>query len=531
MNLKFSAFVGLLILSSLTAVAQIVDPVHATFSLDGDSIKYELQIEEGWELHDADLYVDTLEDGTIKGYLEYTACNDEMCIPPTRAEFSFEPQGEVADADAEGNDGILAIFIGGILAGFLALLTPCVWPIIPLTVSSFLKRGKHEAILFGISIVLFYVCLGLFVTMLFGADALNAISTSAVFNLIAFAVLVLFGLSLFGLFELTLPSHWANKLDGMSSKGSWLTPLFMALTLVIVSFSCTAPVVGFLLVEAVSHDITGPAVGMLGFGLALALPFTVFALVPGWMKSMPKSGSWMNDVKVVLGTLELAFSLKFLSVADLSYGWGILPRWLFIALWAALGLWLCVYFAKQTYVAHNAKKRKAGLVYTYGVLSFLGALFCIYMLGGYAGRPLKEVSAFLPPMEIKTDGDFEEALMQSRETGKPVFVDFTGYGCVNCRKMEATVFQDERVQAMLRDSFITVTLYVDDKTALPEPIVEDGETLETVGQRWSHLQRVRYGANAQPFYLLLDADGNLLTDSRAYNEDTEAFLSWLKSVL
>ena len=452
---------------------------------------------------------------------------------------------------------------------------PCIWPIIPMTVSFFLKRAKdnqrkgiRDAIVYGISIVVIYLSLGLFVTALFGSDTLNALSTNAVFNVLLFVLLVVFALSFFGWFEIKLPEGWATKVDAKADelsevrgKGNsqrhtllcreevrgYLSIFLMAFTLVLVSFSCTAPIVGLLLVEtATTGNWLSPAVGMLGFALALALPFTLFALFPSWLKSAPKSGAWMNILKVTLGFIELAFALKFLSVADLAYGWHILDREVFLSLWivifALLGAYLCGWLKFQSDEVEGSAARPMPVVCIMGGMVSLA--FAVYMVPGLWGAPCKAVSAFAPPMSTQDFNlnsktvvarftDFDQALAAARAEGKPLFVDFTGFGCVNCRKMEAAVWTDPRVADLLTKDYVLVSLFVDDKTPLEQPIeVTDAQgrhkTLRTVGARWSYLQSTRFGANAQPYYIILDTDGRQLLPSRAYDEDVSAYVDFLQ---
>ena len=444
-------------------------------------------------------------------------------------------------------------FLLGFGGGFLALLTPCVWPIIPMTVSFFLKRagnrGKalREAMLYGVSIVVIYLGLGLAVTAIFGASALNALSTNAIFNLIFFAMLVLFGASFLGGFELTLPSSWTNSVNSKAGSTTGVLSIFlMAFTLSLVSFSCTGPIIGFLLVEvSTGGSLFAPAVGMLGFALALALPFTIFALFPSMLKQVPRSGGWMNVVKVTLGFIELAFALKFLSVADLSYGWGILDREVFLALWIVLFALLGLYLLNVIHFPHDdAEERKTTVPRFF--LAVASLAFSIYMIPGLWGAPCKAVSAFAPPMwtqdfslvdnEVHAHfNNYDEGMEYARISGKPVLLDFTGYGCVNCRKMESAVWTDDRVSEMLRDDYVLITLFVDDKTPLAQSVtvVEQGveRKLRTVGDKWSYLQRYKFGANAQPFYVPVDNEGAPLAGSYSYNEDIQAYIDFLKQGL
>jgi thiol:disulfide interchange protein DsbD len=556
----------------------------------------------------------------ISCYLEYGACNDEMCMPPTTVEFNKsgdapatapsekeeeaagpateQPADDAADdisdldtavqplesdsltslpslgagADlwqpitdelqafenaASTDDMNLSwwmIFIEGLLAGFLAILTPCVWPIIPMTVSFFLKRNKdrkkaiREAVTYGLSIVVIYVLLGLLVTLLFGASALNALSTNAIFNIFFALLLIVFAASFFGAFELTLPSSWTNKIDQKSEATTGLLSIFlMAFTLALVSFSCTGPIVGFLLVAVSTQgDIVAPTIGMLGFAIALAIPFTLFAMFPSLLKSAPKSGGWMNTVKVVLGFIELAFALKFLSVADLAYGWHLLDRETFLALWIVLFALLGAYLLGWLRFPHDGERR--GTNVTQFFLGWVSLAFAVYMVPGLWGAPLKAISAFSPPMNTQDfnlyEGsveakytDYDLGMQAARAEGKPVMVDFTGFGCVNCRKMEAAVWTDPTVRDLISEKFVLISLYVDDKTPLPEPIeVADVDgtprKLRTVGDKWSYLERTKIGANTQPFYVLLDpATGKPLNGLRSYDEDIDKYIEFLQKGL
>ena len=525
------------------------------------------------------------------GYFEYGACNDQNCLPPTHVEFSYgsalvaadnaeqtadngaqtadngaelahfsplwEPETTVAAAEGSStttsqSNGLTLwkIFFSGCLAGLLALVTPCVWPIIPMTVSFFLKRskdrrkGRRDAYTYGASIVVIYVLLGLIITLLFGASALNRLSTSAVMNLFFFALLVVFGLSFLGAFEIRLPSSWSTKVDAKSEqKGGVLGIFLMAFTLTLVSFSCTGPIIGFLLVElSTSGSILAPTIGMLGFAIALALPFTLFAIFPAWLSSAPRSGGWMNSLKVVLAFIELAFSLKFFSVADLAYGWGLLNRPTFLCIWIVLSALLGCYLLGWLRFPHDEPKDHAS------VGGFCLALVCfsfaLYMVPGLFGAPCKAVSAFAPPMSTQEFNlsdktvhaqysDYDLGMQEARRSGKPAMLDFSGYGCVNCRKMEQSVLSDARVKQTIDEQYVLISLMVDDKTPLAAPLTvsENGKTviLRTVGDKWSYLQRTKFGANAQPFYVLLDADGHLLAAPRSYDEDIPAFLQFLQT--
>ena len=457
------------------------------------------------------------------------------------------------EAEDSSNRSLWITFILGFGGGLLALLTPCVWPIIPMTVSFFLKRSKgrkqaiREAVIYGASIIVIYLVLGLAVTLIFGAGALNALSTNAIFNIIFCLMLLVFGASFLGGFEITLPSSWTNKVDEKAGNSSGLLSIFfMAFTLTLVSFSCTGPIIGFLLVEvSTSGAIFGPAVGMLGFAVALALPFTLFALFPSLLKQTPRSGSWMNTIKVVLGFVEIAFALKFFSVADLSYHWGLLDRETFLALWIALFAILGLYLLKVVHFPHDdAEDKKASVPGFF--MGLVSLAFAIYMIPGLWGAPCKAISAFAPPMSTQdfslydnsfkphTD-DYELALEIARREGKPVLLDFTGHGCVNCRNMEASVWSDDRVIDMMRDDYVVASLYVDDRTPLAKPFEAEinGKKvmLETVGDKWTYLQSHRFGANAQPFYVLVDADGNPLCGSYSFNLDVDAYIDFLEKGL
>ena len=444
------------------------------------------------------------------------------------------------------------IFLEGLLGGFIALFTPCVWPIIPMTVSFFLKRNKdrakaiREATTYGLSIVVIYVLLGLAVTLLFGASALNALATNAVFNILFCLLLVIFAASFLGAFELTLPASWSNKIDEKSGNTTGLLSIFlMAFTLALVSFSCTGPIIGFLLVAVSTQgSIVAPTIGMLGFAIALAIPFTLFAMFPSLLKSAPKSGGWMNVIKVTLGFIELAFALKFLSVADLAYGWHILDREVFLSLWIVIFGLLGCYLLGWLKFPHDDEEHRTNVPQFF--LAMASLAFTVYMIPGLWGAPLKAISAFAPPMNTQdfnlqkttTEAkykDYELGMAAAKAEGKPVIIDFTGFGCVNCRKMEAAVWTDNQVANILNDKYVLISLYVDDKTALPEPleVTENGQTnvLRTVGDKWSYLQRVKFGANAQPFYVLLDNDGKPLAGSRAYDEDIQAYIDFLNQGL
>ena len=701
--MKRTSYILILLMAVLTAQAQMVDPAHFTTALktaDGKAegeIVFTAKIDAGWHVYSTNLgnegpieatfnavkmegvetvgklqargkevkkfdemfgmevrffenavtFVQkvkfTKPEYTIDCYLEYGACNDQSCIPPTQVEFKHEGRwtetrgnegtetrgnegtgvrgnensdtrknegtvvrGNEDSSSAEGNlvppsprtsvpptatpaplwtpvvdelraaggsddigdQGLWYILLMGFIGGLLAVCMPCIWPIIPMTVSFFLKRSKtdrkkgvRDAMTYGLSIIVIYLGLGLIVTALFGSDTLNAMSTNAVFNIFLFLLLLVFALSFFGWFEIKLPDSWANKVDQKSEElstkaaaGTHLSPLtshlsifLMAFTLVLVSFSCTAPIIGLLLVETTTGgNWLAPAVGMFGFALALALPFTLFALFPSWLKQAPKSGSWMTTLKVVLGFIELAFALKFLSVADLAYGWHILDREVFLSLWIVifglLGAYLCGWLKfQEDEVGGDLHKPKPVLCIMGGLVSLA---FAVYMVPGLWGAPCKAVSAFAPPMNTQDFNlntktvearftDYEQGMAAARAEGKPAFIDFTGFGCVNCRKMEAAVWTDPRVADKLRNDFVLISLFVDDKTPLPEPIeVTDAEgqtkTLRTVGAKWSYLQSHKFGANAQPFYVIVDpATGKPLSGSRGYDENIEEYLKFL----
>ena len=556
----------------------------------------------------------------IECYVEYGACNDRMCMPPSTIELKASGKGletgekETVDpsdstliatphsqrensqlstvnspdstlwqpvvselramntgTDDLADHSLLYILLMGFVGGLLAVLMPCIWPIIPMTVSFFLKRAKddksrgiRDALTYGISIIVIYLGLGLLVTALFGSDTLNAMSTNAFFNIFLFLLLVVFALSFFGWFEIKLPDSWATKVDQksdelsskavanskLSSLNSQLSIFLMAFTLVLVSFSCTAPIIGLLLVETTtSGNWLAPAMGMLGFAIALALPFTLFALFPSWLKQAPKSGGWMNIIKVVLGFIELAFALKFFSVADLAYGWHLMDREVFLSLWIAiftlLALYLMGVFRFQSDVVEGEPHRPMPVVCIMGGLVSLA--FAIYMVPGLWGAPCKAVSAFAPPISTQDFNlnsktvearftDYEQGMAAAKAEGKPVLIDFTGFGCVNCRKMEAAVWTDPQVADLLEKQFVLISLYVDDKTPLAEPIeVTDAQgqkrTLRTVGAKWSYLQSQKFGANAQPFYVIINNEGHPLMGSRSYDEDIAAYVDFLRQGL
>ena len=571
---------------ALTASAQLVQPIKWAGVVEGDSVKLTATIEQGWHLNIIELgdgfYIDEYE-GTFTETVakadtirvRYNACDDKMCTAPETWE--YVAVGDKAKGDKAKGEGqsIWVIFLMGLLGGLLAIFTPCVWPIIPMTVSFFIKRGGaakgttnatvvRDAILYGLSIVIIYVGLGLLVTLIFGASALNALSTNAVVNIIFFLILVLFAASFFGAFEITLPSSWSTALNSKSSNTTgFLSILLMAFTLVIVSFSCTGPIIGTLLVEAAGKSILAPAMGMLGFAIALALPFSLFAMFPSVLKKLPKSGGWMNTFKVTLAFLELALALKFLSVADLAYGWHILDREVFVSLWIVIFSLLGCYLLGLISFPHDDEdQRKTSVPRLF--LAIISLAFAMYMVPGLWGAPLRAISAFAPPMTtqdwVMTPGgqvsglgtpvsnndyktmtnhggqitftDYEEGMAYAKANNMPVFLDFNGFGCVNCRKMEAAVLSKPEVAEHLH-KYVLISLIVDDKTKLAEPISveENGKTvtLKTIGDKWSHMQRSHYQSNAQPYYVQLDADGNRIVEgSYAYDEDIAKFLEWLK---
>ena len=670
---RFTLGLLLMVISCLSVVAQMQDPVHfktewKSISANEAEIIFSATIDPGWHVYSTDLgdggptqatiNIDKISgatlDGKLKpgsneikkmdpifemevkffektakftqkvkltggkysvsGYLEYGACNDENCLPPTSVDFTFSgevpaqakaadtkekeaPKKEEAPAEAvakadtavealaaadstvaettlqgttnywtpviselssygegtnEESHSWIYIFFTGLIGGLLALFTPCVWPIIPMTVSFFLKRTKdkkkgiRDAWTYGASIVVIYVTLGLAITLIFGASALNALSTNAIFNILFCLMLVVFAASFFGAFEITLPSKWSNAVDSKAEATTGLLSIFlMAFTLSLVSFSCTGPIIGFLLVEvSTSGSVVAPAIGMLGFAIALALPFTLFAMFPSWLKSMPKSGGWMNVIKVSLGFLELAFALKFLSVADLAYGWRILDRETFLALWIVIFGLLGMYLLGKIKFPHDDDNTKVGVGRFF--LALFSLAFAVYMIPGLWGAPLKAVSAFAPPMQTQDFNlyknevhakfnDFDSGMEYARQNHKPVMIDFTGYGCVNCRKMELAVWTDPQISQIMNDDYVLITLYVDEKTNLPEPIkiTENGKerTLRTIGDKWSYLQRSKFGANAQPFYVLLDNEGKPLNSSYSYDEDIAKYKDFLQTGL
>lgn len=529
----------------------------------------------------------------VEASVRFQGCNDGSCIPPSTETFDFKggnvvsqntPSEESLQTDdktsnapsaqetaankwwnpveftdgASDNTASIAesswwyIFLWGFIGGLVALLTPCVWPMIPLTVSFFLKKSNSrrrsiaDAFTYGCAIVVIYLVLGLAITLIFGASKLNDLATNAVFNLLFFLLLVVFAISFFGAFDIKLPSKWSNSVDSKAERTTGILSIFfMAFTLVLVSFSCTGPIIGTLLVEAASvGDITGPAIGMGAFALALAIPFTLFAIFPSWLKEMPRSGGWLNSVKVVLGFLELALSLKFLSVADLAYGWGILDREVFVSLWVIIFILLGMYLLGKLRFSHDAPLDHVPVGRFF--LSLISLAFAVYLIPGLWGAPLKSVSAFVPPLytqdfnlyeggNFKVFHDFDEGMAYANENNRPVLVDFSGYGCVNCRKMEGAVFDTQEVSSIIKENFVLITLMVDDKTSLEKPIEvnENGKAvmLKTIGDKWSYLQRSKFAANSQPYYVMLDNEGKPLASPYYYDENVAKFVEWLNSGL
>lgn len=528
----------------------------------------------------------------VNGYVSYQACNLESgsCIAPSKEPFSLSA-GDVtglestaaaapeqlqqntnsanltegpgsslwqpADFSSYSSEAVpdvsnaswIYIFAWGFIGGLLALLTPCVWPMIPLTVSFFLKKNTSrkrsimDAVTYGLAIIVIYLSLGLVVTMVFGASKLNDLATNAVFNLIFFALLVVFAVSFFGAFEIKLPAKWSNHMDSKADRTSGMVSIFfMAFTLVLVSFSCTGPLIGTLLVEAASEEsVVGPAIGMGAFALALAIPFTLFAVFPSLLKELPRSGGWLNSVKVILGFLELALSLKFLSVADLAYGWGILDREVFVSLWVIIFTLLGLYLLGKINFPHDTPTENVSVGRFF--MALISLSFAVYLLPGLWGAPLKSVSAFVPPLytqdfnlyksgETKAFDDFDKGMAYAAENNRPVLIDFSGYGCVNCRKMEGAVFDTQEVSSIIKENFVMITLMVDDKRPLSQPVsvVENGKnlTLETIGELWSYLQRTKFDASTQPYYVMLDAEGQPLSGAYSYDENVGKFVKWLE---
>jgi len=572
LSIEFSTVSGVEFTDSIVASRDVVrtfDPMfEAELSWWDSSVTFTRSFDVVGERRD---------DYVIAGTIAFQGCNDEMCLPPTREEFEFRGASSVqqqASADdgagrfdpsgnewwqpvdvslgEHGESSWLYIFVWGFLGGLLALLTPCVWPMIPLTVSFFLKKNTSrsesikDAALYGAAIVVIYLAMGLIITALFGAGKLNELSTNAVFNLIFFTLLVVFAVSFFGAFDIKLPAKWSNAMDSRAESATGMLGIFfMAFTLVLVSFSCTGPIIGTLLVEAAAMgDMTGPAVGMGAFALALAIPFALFAIFPSWLKEMPRSGGWLNSVKVVLGFMELALSLKFLSVADLAYGWHILDREVFVSLWVVIFALLGFYLLGKVRFPHDSPVENVSVGRFF--LSLVSLAFAVYLLPGLWGAPLKSVSAFVPPLytqdfnlyahgQTRHFSDFDEGMRYAAEIGRPVFIDFSGYGCVNCRKMEGAVFDTDEISSLIGDNFVMIELMVDDKRELARPfeVEENGKrvTVSTVGEKWSYLQRYKFGANTQPFYMILDNEGRALSPAAGYDEDVDKFADWLKAGL
>jgi thiol:disulfide interchange protein DsbD len=521
--------------------------------------------------------VDNASGSDINIKLRYQACNATNCQTPKTVKFDLAFNKEAAAIVADNASATAAttqlnqwwdpvsttapttdqspwkILILGLIGGLAALLTPCVWPMIPMTISFFLKKGKstskskRDALTYGLSIVVIYLILGLAITMIFGAGKLNELSTNAIFNIFFFLLLVVFAISFFGAFDIKLPSRWSNAVDNKAENTSGILSIFlMAFTLVLVSFSCTGPIIGTLLVEAASQgNLVGPALGMGGFALGLAIPFSIFAFFPAMLKEMPKSGGWLNSVKVVLGFVELILSLKFLSVADMAYGWRLLDREVFVAIWIVLFILLGAYLLGKIRFSHYSEQSHVGVFRFF--LATISLAFAVYLLPGLWGAPLKAVSAFVPPLEtqdfnlyshsdnyVELD-DYDEAMTYAAENHKPVLIDFSGYGCVNCRNMEAEVFDTDQVRSYLKDNFVVVKLMVDDRAKLFTPITVDIDgkvtTLETVGEKWSYLQMHKFGANSQPYYIVLDNEGRPMNDPVYYDNNIDSFMNWLKTGL
>ena len=581
-EIVYNKLEGVELTGGLTSITEPVEAVDKIFNLKLAWWTDNAELKQAFKLTNNNGY-------QIEGCILYQGCNDKTCIAPQKENFEFSKGGitvapvQVADVKVEnkqtqnksaidesawwkpvempvGEDApestatasLWYIFFMGFIGGFVALLTPCVWPMIPMTVSFFLKKNTSkaksitDAAIYGVGIILIYLILGLTITLIFGASKLNDLSTNAVFNLLFFAILVIFAISFFGAFDIKLPSKWSNSMDNKAERTSGLLSIiFMAFTLALVSFSCTGPIMGTLLVEAATiGDVTGPAIGMFGFALALALPFTLFAIFPSWLKEMPRSGGWLNSVKVVLGFLELALSLKFLSVADLAYGWGILDREVFISLWVVIFALLGFYLLGKLRFSHDEELQSVSVPRFFMALVSLS--FAIYLIPGLWGAPLKSVSAFVPPMhtqdfslydsgEFKEFDDYNEGMKYAAQHNLPVLIDFSGHGCVNCRKMEGAVFDTPQVRSIIQSEFVLIKLMVDDKKALETPynVIENGKkmTISTVGEEWSYLQRVKFKANSQPYYVVLDNNGNPLTPATYYDEDINKFVNWLQSGL
>lgn len=580
-SISYDRMDGLELVGDLVPSQTPVEKIDKTFNLKLNWWESDVVLTQKFRLKDGG------KGYAIAGVITFQGCNDGSCIPPTRETFEVvsedfvagqsEPAAAVADnvsaAASEASSSTADwwkpvvfpdngettsqniadsswwyIFIWGFIGGLVALLTPCVWPMIPLTVSFFLKKNNNraksirDALIYGGGIIVIYLGLGLAITMIFGASKLNDLATNAVFNLAFFLLLLVFAISFFGAFDIKLPSKWSNGVDSKAERTTGLISIFfMAFTLVLVSFSCTGPIIGTLLVEAASvGNIAGPAVGMGAFALALAIPFTLFAIFPSWLKEMPRSGGWLNSVKVVLGFLELALSLKFLSVADLAYGWGILDREVFVSLWVVIFVLLGLYLLGKLQFSHDSPSDYVSIPRFFMALVSLS--FAVYLIPGLWGAPLKSVSAFVPPLytqdfnlyaggDFREFDDYDEGMRYAAENGRPVLIDFSGYGCVNCRKMEGAVFDTEEISAIIRDNFVLIKLMVDDKTDLPTPLTvsENGKEvrLTTVGDKWSYLQRSKFAANSQPYYVMLDNNGNVIEQPYYYDENVEKFAEWL----
>ncbi len=597
-ELNFDKFEGVELVGSLKATSQAITKYDEMFEMTITYFEHKAKFVQRFKI--------TKPDYQIEAYVRYMICNDGQCLPPTNFEFTLSGESKTAPADVatpaeeakqadeaiqsnqlaiardvakdevessasdlwtpviselkdlgdsnqnQANSSLMMIFIYGLLGGLVALVTPCVWPMIPMTVSFFLKRTSDrkkaikDALTYGFSIIAIYLVLGLAVTGLFGASVLNDLATNPVFNILFFLLLVFFAVSFFGAFELVLPASWTNKMDQKAdSTTGFLSILFMAFTLTLVSFSCTGPIIGTLLVEAASKgSMLGPAIGMLGFAISLALPFALFAIFPNMLQSMPKSGGWLNSVKVVLAFLELALAFKFLSVADLASHWGLLDRETFVAIWIVIFTLLGFYLLGKIRFAHDSPSEHTSVTGLF--LAIISLSFAVYMVPGLWGAPLRAISAFTPPMTTQDfnlyDGsvhaqfdDYEAGMAYAKQHNKPVLVDFSGYGCVNCRNMEADVWTNPEVKDMLEKDYVLITLMVDDKTKLPEIITiqENGQSvkLRTVGDKWSYLQRSKFGANAQPYYVALDHEGKPLTPSRGYDKDVPAYIKFLRGGL
>ena len=567
------------IVGGLVANRKAVEDIDFTFNMMLGTWEKSVTLRQKVKLLNANDYA-------VEGVISGQACNEQNC-QLTKKEFAFAKSNPVvAVDDNKGEDlevieagvpeshsetvvkeksdywnpvkrvdvvqdedtSLLYIFLGGFLGGLLALLTPCVWPMIPLTVSFFLKKSDSKskaiinALIYGVSIIVIYLLLGLIITLAFGPSTLNELATGAVFNVFFFVLLVFFAISFFGAFEITMPSKWTNAVSGKAGKTTGLFSLFfMAFTLVLVSFSCTGPIIGTLLVEAVSQgNIIGPAIGMFGFALALAVPFALFAMFPSVLKGLPKSGGWLSTVKVVLGFIELALSLKFLSVADLAYGWHILDREVFISLWIVIFALLGLYLLKVFHFSGEDDDKGIGAFRL--ILATISLSFAMYLVPGLWGAPLKSISAFAPPLstqdfnlyesgKFQEYDDFDKGMDAAKEAGKPVFLDFSGYGCVNCRKMEAAVFDNQRIRSLIEENFVMITLMADDKRELPEILeinTDNGvEKMRTYVDLWSYLQRHKFGANSQPYYVVLDNEGNLLSGPAYYDENVDNFAKFL----